>query len=111
MTTAAEARKLAEFHGQENLPAHIRDALRDLADQIDALTTAALPMSDEQVETEFGKSYKRDLELWQLSQENKDFYLGAIAALHRLTAFRAGCKAAEEFHEINGECGQTWRAE
>lgn len=60
-------------------------------------------MTDEQVETEFGKSYKRDLELWQLSQENKDFYLGAIAALHRLTAFRAGCKAAEEFHEINGE--------
>ena len=103
MTTPAEARKLAEYRGHEHPATHIRDALRNLADQIDAMTDAALPMTNEQVETEFGKSYKRDLELWQLSQENKDFYLGSIAALHRLTAFRAGCKAAEEFHEINGE--------
>lgn len=85
-------------------PPKVMSAMDDeIAELRDAFAkSAALPMSDEQVETEFGKSYKRDLELWQLSQENKDFYLGAIAALHRLTAFRAGCKAAEEFHEING---------
>lgn len=38
MTTPAEARKLAEYRGHEHPATHIRDALRDLADQVEALT-------------------------------------------------------------------------
>lgn len=38
MTTPQEARKLAEYRGHEHPATHIRDALRDLADQVEALT-------------------------------------------------------------------------
>lgn len=38
MTTPTEARKLAEYRGHEHPATHIRDALRDLADQVEALT-------------------------------------------------------------------------
>lgn len=61
MTTPTEARKLAEYRGHEHPATHIRDALRDLADQVEALTAER---------NTFSAQYN-DL-IYQVSQKFKD---------------------------------------
>ena len=62
MTTPAEARKLAEYRGHEHPATHIRDALRDLADQVEALTAQldsyAMALNETKAERD---SYKAEL--------------------------------------------------
>lgn len=41
MTTPEQARKLAEFKGTDDLPCNVRDALRDLAQQVEELQADA----------------------------------------------------------------------